>query len=213
MLSKVPLYNAGYVELLDSMGGDDSIVRGARICFQTDSDPRFDSGLIKTLVSNGHTSPLEQSGLIFKMKIPLFVRDQLVRHRIGMSYNIKSLRYCEASPEFYSPIFGDTQACRAWKKDCDDSFNKYQQWFKVFMDRGYNKGRAKEMARCHLPVGLYTEVLLSCNMGSMYHFWTLRCDPHAQEEIRDLSLAMFQLASEVFPITCKHIATKFNLED
>ena len=212
-MSKISLYNAGYVELLDSMGNDASIVRGARICFQTDPDPKFDNGLLKTIVNLEHTSPLEQSGLIFKMKIPLFVRDQLVRHRIGMSYNIKSLRYCTASPEFYVPFFADTQAYTEWYKDCKDSFKKYEGWLQFFIDRGYSKGRAKELSRCHLPVGLYTEVLLSCNMGSMYHFWKLRCDPHAQQEIKDLAFAMFELASTVFPVTCSHISNKFSLEE
>ena len=210
-MNRIPLYNAGYVEILDHMGGDASIIRGARICYQTESDDRFDKGLIKTIINGEHTSPLEHCTLAFKMKIPLFVRDQLVRHRIAMSFNIKSLRYCEASPVYFSPIFADTQASNVWRKDCTDSFNKYQQWFHVFMERGYTKGRAKEMARCHLPVGLYTEVLLTCNMGSMYHFWKLRCDPHAQEEIRELAMAMFVLAKPIAPMTCECILEKLNL--
>ena len=212
-MTKLSLYNAGYVELLDSMGGDEAIVRGARICFQTESDPRYDKGLIKMLVREEHTSPLEQCTLTYKMKIPLFVRDQLVRHRIGMSYNIKSLRYCEASPEFFAPFFGDTQLSDTWKKDNEESFDRYMKWKDAFLYLGYKKGRAQELARCHLPSGIYTEIVLTCNMGSMYHFWKLRLDPHAQQEIRELAVAMLELVKDVAPTTYQCISDKFALEE
>ncbi|MEM4166611.1 MAG: FAD-dependent thymidylate synthase [Candidatus Bilamarchaeaceae archaeon] len=51
--------------------------------------------LTKKLLKWGHLEPLETSLFVFDCKIPLFVANQLNRHRIGCGRTQQSLRYCK----------------------------------------------------------------------------------------------------------------------
>lgn len=62
-------------------------------------------------------------------------------------------------------------------------------------------GVAKEMARMILPVNIYTEVYVNCDLHNLMHFLRLRLDSHAQYEIRVFAEAMKYIASRLFPWT------------
>src|SRR5690625_6825411 len=70
------------VELVDSWGSDEMIARAARVSTNKDSvtQGKID-GLIRYLMRYRHTSPFEHVGATFRLEVPLFVRDQIVRHR------------------------------------------------------------------------------------------------------------------------------------
>lgn len=199
----IPVLNAGYVELLDWMGGDKAIAEGARVCFQTEGNENSDKMLIKALIRKKHTSPLEHCTMRFKVKLPLFVRDHWVRHRIGMSYNIKSLRYCEANPEFFVPdeIIPGTREYEIWLADCKDIFNAYQGWMTHFEFICLKKNRARELARAYLPTGIYTEMLVTMNAASLIHFLDLRDNNHTQPETQLYAKALLKCAKYVAPVT------------
>lgn len=80
---KVDYLDKGYVKLIDYMGDDALIAKGARTSFDEDAyeDPARNQGLINYLVEHRHTSPLELPCLVFEIKMPIFVMRQHVRHR------------------------------------------------------------------------------------------------------------------------------------
>ncbi len=52
-----------------------------------------------------------------------------------------------------------------------------------------------------LPVSIFTEVYVNCDLHNLVHFLQLREDDHAQLEIRELGAAMRQVAEKLFPWT------------
>lgn len=199
----IQLFNSGSVELVRFMGGDNAIIEGARTCFQSDGDKESDIALLKSIVKNRHTSTLEHATFTFKVRLPLFVRDQWVRHRIGCSYNIKSLRYCKAFPDFFVPdeIKIGTFKYSLWVENNKLQFENYLNWIDFLQKDGMKIGRARELARTHLPSSIYTEMIFTCNGASLMHFLDLRDNPHAQPEIQLYAKALLQLAKTVAPIT------------
>jgi thymidylate synthase (FAD) len=99
----VPLLDHGFVGLVDSLGGDHSITRAARVSYGTGTKSvSSDRGLIRYLLRMGHSSPLEMCEFVFCIKLPIFVMRQVIRHRT-MSTNEHSGRYSVMPDEFYLP--------------------------------------------------------------------------------------------------------------
>ena len=92
------------VSLVRVSGSDLDIVNAARVSFgkvATTVSER-DKNLIKYLIEHDHTSPFEHNQFSFRIKAPLFVTRQWMRHRMN-SYNEISYRYVKAPLEFYIP--------------------------------------------------------------------------------------------------------------
>ena len=66
-----------------------------------------------------------------------------------------------------------------------------------------NNGVAKEMARIVLPLATYTEWYWKIDLHNLFHFFKLRLEKHAQEEIRLYAQEMFKMVKELFPISCQ----------
>jgi thymidylate synthase (FAD) len=64
-------------------------------------------------------------------------------------------------------------------------------------------GVAKEMARMFLPVNLYTEIYVNCDLNNLMKFLRLRMDHHAQYEIQVYANAMFEIMKELYPWTAE----------
>ena len=98
--------NIGFVELVDAVGDDLTVVNSARVSFgkQKTRLTKKDKKLIKYLIEHRHTSTLEHCFVTFRVKVPLFVRSQHHRHRTW-SYNEISRRYTDFDIEFYEPAF------------------------------------------------------------------------------------------------------------
>ena len=84
------------VAYVDHMGSDVRAAQAARVSFNnTDFNgedlSERDARLISFLARENHTSPFEHSVLSVRVKCPLFVRGQIMRHRT--LYNEVSRRY------------------------------------------------------------------------------------------------------------------------
>src|SRR5688572_28824505 len=96
------------VELIDSMGNDQSIVRAARVSYQRDHiepDAEKDARLIRFMLTHNHGTPFEHTSVTFHVALPLFVARQWIRHRIGVSYNEVFRRYTAEDIDFYYPEY------------------------------------------------------------------------------------------------------------
>jgi thymidylate synthase (FAD) len=80
-----------------------------------------------------------------------------------------------------------------------DDVEKHYAAYERLMD----KGVARELARIGLPVSVYTEWYWKCDLHNIFHFLSLRMDPHAQQEIRDFAGAMFALIEPIVPIAAE----------
>jgi thymidylate synthase (FAD) len=91
------------VELVNSAGGDLSVVNSARVSFARevqDLDLK-DEKLIKYLAKHRHDTPFRHNFIQLKCKVPLFLARQLMKHQAGLTWNEESRRYIDSEPEFY----------------------------------------------------------------------------------------------------------------
>lgn len=204
----------GFVELIDSIGDDKSIVNAARVSYSGDNEERpeaRDRKLIRYLLKNHHTSPFEHVMFTFHVKAPIFVARQWMRHRTW-SYNEISARYTELSDGYYQPSGWRGQSSD--NKQMSDGMvplwaqaNANHKYFEAMMacqlayEQMVEDGVSREMARMVLPVSTFTRFYATVDLHNLLHFIRLRDHEHAQEEIRVYAEAMSSLVSPYVPWT------------
>lgn len=204
----------GWVELVDSMGSDASIVDAARISYgEGTRSVSSDTTLIRYLMRHRHTTPFEMPSLQFRVRCPMDCWRQWIRHRTA-SVNEYSTRYSEAINEMA------TTPPEAWREQ--DSTNKQgsggtlpaavgkvlshdELEFHAYARELYQvrlaKGVAREQARKDLPLSTMTEAIWKMDLHNLLHFLELRLDDHAQLEIRLFASVIACYVEELFPIT------------
>lgn len=213
----IPVLDHGFVRLVDSMGGDVSIARAARVSYaaawRAGQDKGSDARLIRYLWKNRHTSPFEAVTFTFEVKAPMFVLRQWHRHRMW-SYNELSARYRELPEEFYVPdpavigapssdnkqgrslegvdITARKAEAEALRAACRQAFETYHK----LRDSGW----PNELARTVLPVATYSHMFATVDLLNLLKFLELRAHPHAQYEIREYASALRKLAETVAPV-------------
>lgn len=214
----------GFVRLESQMGGDQAVLRAARVSYGKNPDPdeARDKKLIAYLLAHDHGTPFEHACFTFHVKLPIFVARQWIRHRIGVSFNEISARYTEAKDEFYLPEKWRAQDTKNkqgsidaelthdihtanLEAHCRDAMRRY----KIMVDGGV----AREMARMILPVNLYTEWYFTCNARSLMNFIRLRSDSHAQWETRQYSHAMATMFKEAMPWTFNAMVAEMRVDE
>ena len=208
MQALYPVLDKGYVAYMDHLGNDRRVTEAARVSYGGKSKgDEADKKLLFYLYKNRHTSPFEQCSITFNIKMPIFVARQFVRHRT-FSLNEISARYTEMKEEFYIPVKWRDQDTVNKQGSIERSESKInltgqaQLAYDMAMSCYRNlldSGVAKEMARMVLPVGLYTEVTVNCDLHNLMHFIRLRDDSHAQWEMQQYAKAMRKIAEDLFP--------------
>ena len=206
--------NAGFVRLVDYMGGDESIVQAARVSYgkgtKSVSEDRI---LLRYLMRHLHTTPFEMVELKFHIKLPIFVARQWIRHRTA-NVNELSGRYSIMKDEFYVPDAGaiKKQSARNKQGRSDDEVpaELRQKVLDVLLtDQRYTYEHyeeflkddiARELARINLPLSLYTEWYWKIDLHNCLHFLRLRLDKHAQYEIRIFAEAMAEIVKRIAPM-------------
>jgi len=190
---KQDVLNAGYVRLVEYMGGDESVIRNARRCWRSEdkSSEESDRNLIRHLLREGHMTPFETIVFTFDVKCPIFVARQWMRHRIG-SFNEESLRYCVAERDYFIPSGLNQQQLAFWKMYNDEQFDRYDL---------LKQTMPKEQARSILPLGTYTKFYWTVNGRSLMNFLKLRLDKGAQAEIREYAKVILDMAKIVAPVS------------
>lgn len=197
-MSKIEVLDKGFVELVDHMGDDSRIVEAARISYNAE-EVKDAAEFIKTLWRLSHTSPFEQVVLTFRIKCPIFVARQIMRHRTAR-VNEVSLRYTQSELEFYMPP-------EKRLGDHPDTVKGYLETLYTQAAGCYKTMIAthvkKEVARCVLPVSTYTQFLWQMDLHNLLHFLTLRESLNAQWETREYAGAIETLVREVCPLAVK----------
>ncbi len=203
------------VYLVQHVGGDDSVVRAARVSHARDlskSAPDRDKALIKFMLKHKHGSPFEHNLLTYRITAPLFVIQEMLRHRIGTSFNQESHRYVVVQNEAYIPrafraqspsnrqasivdegMILQDQAIEAYKATVSTAYETYEKLLEM--------GVCREQARGVLPHSTYSSLYMTFNLRSLIHFLGLRLNADAQWEIQQYAKAFYTYARPLFPVT------------
>ena len=216
----------GFVEVIDTLGDDLTVVNSARVSFgkrKTKFD-KSDERLVRYLAKYKHYSPFRHLQVQFHVKAPEFVMRQWYKHVVGIettsnsstkdhAWNEISGRYVPVA-DFYNPS--------VWRKQSEDNkqasegvlddlqqkrmtqfYNDYMNQVEMTYDRMIEAGMAKEQARIVLPLSQYTLVWWTASFQSVMNFIELRDEPTAQWEIQEYAKALKSMMLETFPETTK----------
>lgn len=213
------------VQYIQHCGSDLQVVNAARVSFDKLSEweeildwyecdvqegsvklSDKDTKLIKYLANHKHFSPFNHSFITVKVKSPIFVARQLVKHKF-MPWNEISRRYVDFEPEFYCPAF--------WRKRSENvkqgSSDEEVLWSDLAWDNAKSslkdyemaleEGICPEMARMLLPQSMMTEWYWSGTLGAFCDMLRLRLDSHTQKETREVAQKVKELIEPLFPVS------------
>ena len=204
------------VELIDHMGSDASVVNAARVSFgkRIKEMSEGDTKLIRYLAKHNHWSPFGHASVQFRIKAPIFVARQLVKHQIGLTWNEISRRYVDYEPEFYEvdkwrgrPVDkkqGSSEENIEWINRSIRTSALQDQVENVAL-ANYNlmigAGVAPEQARMILPQSMMTEWYWSGTLYAFARVCNLRCAEDAQYETRIVANLINDECEKLFPIS------------
>ena len=203
------------VELLEIMGSDLTVVNSARVSFAMESEEfgSRDKKLIRYLANHNHWTPFGHVQLQFRIKAPVFVARQLVKHQVGLVWNEVSRRYVDFEPEFHTP--------EAWRKRADnkkqgsslETFEGKQEerWNEKYCDllervrTTYDNmiaaGVSPEQARMILPQSMMTEWYWTGSLAAFARVVKQRVSDDAQYECRIVAEKIDQILANTEEIS------------
>ncbi|HUE77030.1 MAG TPA: FAD-dependent thymidylate synthase [Longimicrobiales bacterium] len=210
-----PVLDHGFVALVDYMGSDDDVERAARVSYGFGTRKVSQTrGLIRYLRRHRHTTPSEMVELKFHVCMPIFVARQWIRHRTA-NVNEYSGRYSLMPLLFYTPeprhfalqSADNKQGRRPEGADPGLYEESVRRWEAIRKDAAESYGWmvqnevARELARIDLPLSTYTQWYWKIDLHNLFHFLSLRVDPHAQYEIRAFGEVMAGMLKRVAPLS------------
>lgn len=215
------------VDYIDHMGTDLSVVNAARVSFDKESDWEISSNakfpgdveinvlsdkdkkLIAYLATHNHWSPFAHAQVSLRIKAPIFVARQLVKHQVGLAWNEVSRRYVDSEPEFWFPKEWRGKPVNAKQGSTGVIEDPYVSGAVDELSRtclvGYSAlleaGVAPEQARMVLPQNTMTTWIWT---GSLYAFarvCNLRLDAHSQAETQEVAKMISDIVQPLFPVS------------
>ena len=140
-------------------------------------------------IANGivtHNSVNEYSGRYSLMPL-LFYRPDPDHFALQSSHNQQGRRPEPASAALYK------KAIEHWDHVREEASSGYR-WM-------VEEEVARELARIDLPLSTYTQWYWKIDLHNLFHFLTLRVDPHAQWEIQEFGRVMAGMLKRVAPLS------------
>lgn len=166
----------------------------ARTCYNSRNkdDVNKRAEFVKGLIKSGHTSTLENAIATFDITgISRVCQNQIVRHRIGCSYCVESMRYVDVvNNDCVLPV-------KVLETDdsCIDFVNKAKSFYKKLVLNDV----PKEDARMFLPLGMTCNMTMTMNFRAIRHFLKLRLSKRAQWEVRQLAKKIYNICQDKWP--------------
>jgi thymidylate synthase (FAD) len=235
MIENVMVLDKGFVQYVDHMGNDLTVVNSARVSFNKESDwdsePHWsgsrqhnlserDQKLIKYLAIHKHWTPFAHPQITLRIKAPIFIRTQLFKHKVGFTENEVSRRYVSDPPMVYLPRWRGkpTNGAKQGSEDfmpIDDEYNTVNRHYEMCVrdalqtyEELLKRGVAPEQARSVLPQGTYTEWWWTGSLAAYARVFSQRSDPHAQWECRQYAEAIGAVIAPLFPHSWAALTTK-----
>jgi len=190
--------NHGEFQVVDYMGDDSAFAQAARTSYGAGTKTLGDDkNLIRSLVRDLHTSPIEMCELSFESKAPVFIDPrQAGRHRTLDNHGF--MGYMPIGSQFYeipeSEMKYQDRKNRQGRGKYMDPEDKEQiknlslgtlNAEKAASIKLRELGAPEEIVRLAKGVGFYTKRWRTGDTHNTGHFLRLRLDAHAQKEIRD----------------------------
>lgn len=186
--------------------------------------------LVKYLMDNSHWSPLQHISFGFKIETRRSISAQIFRHR-SLNGQEWSLRYAEplgfeeielrrehptnrqSSTEVFDPILKDFELDLSGGRHDGESFDwkasdaiiKLFQDIEHLYDALIEAGVARECARDILPLATKTTIHITGTLRDLLGFLNVRCDEHAQKEVRDIATCIGEELEKELPSIFKTI--------
>ena len=223
---KSNVLDKGFIEVIDSLGNDLTVVNSARVSFgkRKEKFDKSDERLVRYLAKHKHYSPFRHLQVQFHIKAPEFVMRQWYKHVVGIETTSNSSAKDHAWNEIsgrYVPV-EDFYYPSVWRKQSEDNkqasegvlddlqqkrmssvYNEYMRQVEMAYDRMIDAGMAKEQARIILPLSQYTEVYWTASFQAIMNFIELRNEKTSQWEIQQYAKVMLDLMGDVYPQTTK----------
>ena len=157
-----------------------------------------------------HWAPFAHPHMQIRMKLPMFLARQFVKHQIGGVWSEESRRYMSSEPEFWFPKEwhgrpedikqGSDGAHPYQRRVTDAAMSSTASSLHVYNEL-LSAGVAPEEARIVLPLNTMTTVTWT---GSLL-FWSRVCnqrlDSHAQKAANELAGQIAVIAQPIFPVS------------
>ena len=194
------------------MGSDDSVANAARVSFHKDASQftkEQNGKLLSYLARNNHWSPYAHAFASFRIKAPIFVARQLVKHQVGLAGNEVSRRYVADEPEMFLPSSWRSRPETSMKQGSGAQVVELKDYFPIDAMKQclltyqsmLQDGVAPEQARMVLPQNTMTEGIWSGSLAAFCRVCNLRLDPHAQQESRELVGGIAAILEPLFPVS------------
>jgi len=186
-----------------------------RICYMSFARPRpgGNSAYLQNIIEVGHGSVLEHATYNFILTgVSRSFTHELIRHRAGFGYSQLSQRYVDESQcEFVEPpiIAKDPATHAIFVKLCADAQRAYTELTNLLAERIEREAPdlpktdrrkvARQAARSVLPNATETKIFVTVNARALRHFFFLRGNLHAEDEIRAVAIAMWEIVSRESP--------------
>jgi hypothetical protein len=144
----------------------------------------------------------KQNIACFRIKVPIFVARQFMRHR-NFSYLEMSRRYTKGSKvpfEFWFPNGFNEEHKALYITDWNTDYERISSTYET------------QVASRFLPQTTYTEFYMMGEVEGISNFFKLRCDSHAQDEIRCLSFSMLHLLYKHQYELYKNVVPKYKIK-
>ena len=203
------------VDYVDHLGGDINVVNAARCSFAKEVkefDLEKDTKLINYLANHNHFTPLAHTSVTIRVKAPIFMARQFVKHQIGLVWNEESRRYIDDEPEFYIPKELRGRPVNA-KQGSDGVLESSELFTDMIVSESsrcldlYKRllegNVAPEQARMVLPQNTMTNWMWTGSLVAFARVVKLRTDSHAQEEAQELASMIDEAIKDLYPVSWK----------
>ncbi|MGB4467545.1 MAG: FAD-dependent thymidylate synthase [Azovibrio sp.] len=211
------------VDYIEHLGTDLSVVNAARVSFDKESDwedlshddgsqqvftlSERDAKLISYLAKHNHWSPFAHTSIQLRVKAPIFVARQLVKHQVGGVWNEVSRRYVDSEPEFFfpeqwrgRPVNAKQGSSGVIEGVAHVTIFSTETSLKTY-DWLLTQGVAPEQARMILPQNMMTEWYWTGSLMFFARVCRERLAPGAQQETREVAEQIAEIVAPLFPVS------------
>lgn len=140
--------------------------------------------LQRVAIKNNHSSTIEFTDFMFEIEASTKVLLEMTRHRVGVSYAVKSSRYTLNKGEV------------VFEKSKDTLVNSMLDAILEIIQEALDNGLSNDDVALLLPQAYQYRWVAKFNARSLRHFLNLRTDKSAHYHIREVAAMMFEVLPE-----------------
>lgn len=191
----------------------DTVTKAGHNCYKAETvdTQEHKEKFIRGIIKRGHEAVLEFSNIDVHIVADRSFMGQLTRHRL-MHACIESARYNNYASDkngneiaviVPADIDENSREFETWYRGCAESENSYTDLISA--------GVKPETARSVLPMCLATSIFCGANIREWRHIFRLRCDSHAQIDIRLVITELLAMMYEKYPVFFEDLAKEFGV--